>query len=225
MVSAWGSTETSPLATQVHFPIDRAGVIGLPIAGSELAFVPHGDKLEMRLRGPQVSPGSWQPGGGIEPLALDAEGFWPTGDAGRLEDDAHPERGVRFEGRLGENFKLASGTWVSVGQVRLALIAAFSPYVSDAVITGHDRDELGALLFLAPGHTPDTAALTACHARHLAEETSSSKCVQRLRIAHEPPDLGAGEITDKGYLNQRAILQRRSAEVDALYAPNAPTLQ
>ena len=155
MVSAWGSTETSPLVTQVHFAIDRAGVIGLPAPGLELAFVPVGDKLEMRVRGPSVTPGYWRAGGGVEPVPRDELGFYPMGDAGRLADDAHPERGVVFDGRTAENFKLASGTWVHVGELRIALVAACSPLVADAVIAGHDRDDVGALIFPAPGVAVD----------------------------------------------------------------------
>jgi feruloyl-CoA synthase len=157
MVSAWGATETAPLVTQVHFSIDRAGVIGLPAPGCELAFVPSGRKLEMRVRGACVSPGAWRPGGGVEPIARDERGFYPTGDAGKLEDDAAPERGVVFDGRIAENFKLASGTWVHVGELRVAAVAACAPLVADAVVAGHDRDEVGLLLF--PGAAAGTVDL------------------------------------------------------------------
>jgi feruloyl-CoA synthase len=216
MVSAWGSTETSPLVTQVHFPIDRAGVIGLPAPGLALAFAPSGDKLEMRVRGPSVTPGYWLPGGAIEPAPVDELGFYPMGDAGRLADDDHPERGVVFDGRTAENFKLASGTWVHVGELRIALIAACSPLVADAVITGHDRHEIGALVFATPGS--DATALAEGLRRCNAGRTASSTRIARVLVLAEPPSIDAGEITDKGYLNQRAILSRRAADVARLYA-------
>ena len=218
MVSAWGSTETSPLVTQVHFHIDRAGVIGLPAPGLELAFAPSGDKLEMRVRGPSVTPGYWLAGGGIEPAPADELGFYPMGDAGRLADDAAPERGVVFDGRTAENFKLTSGTWVHVGELRIALITACSPLVADAVITGHDRDEIGALVFVAPGQAVDREALAAGLARCNAARSASSTRIARALVLAEPPSIDAGEITDKGYLNQRAVLARRADQVAALYA-------
>ena len=217
MVSAWGSTETSPLVTQVHFPIDRAGVIGLPAPGLELAFAPSGDKLEMRVRGPNVTPGYWLPGGAIEPAPTDELGFYPMGDAGKLANDDAPEQGVMFDGRTAENFKLTSGTWVHVGELRIALVAACSPFVADAVITGHDRDEVGALVFAAPGHTIDERALAEGLARCNAGRGSAAR-IARARVLREPPSIDHGEITDKGYINQRAVLARRADEVAALYA-------
>jgi feruloyl-CoA synthase len=222
MTSAWGSTETSPLVTQVCYPIDRAGVIGVPIPGTELAFVPVGDKLEMRVKGPSVAPGYLRADRSLEPLPLDDLGFYPMGDAGRLADDTDPDAGVVFEGRVAENFKLASGTWVHVGEVRLALIAACSPHLADAVICGHDRDELGALVFLAPG--ADREALHAALAHHAATCTGSSTRIARIVILGEPASIDAGEITDKGYLNQRRILERRAGEVERLYAQPDVTL-
>lgn len=220
MVSAWGSTETAPMVTQVHFDVSRAGVIGLPIPGCELAFVPSQERFEMRVKGPNVAPGYWLPGGGVEPLPRDEHGFYPMGDAGRLVDDAAPERGVIFDGRTAENFKLSSGTWVRVGELRVALIAACAPLVQDVVIAGHDRDELGALLFVASARPDDPrlrqelrAALRAFNARAMG----SSGRVGCFAVASEPPDLDAGEITDKGYVNQRAVLARRSSVVERMF--------
>jgi feruloyl-CoA synthase len=214
MTSAWGSTETSPLVTQVCYPIDRAGVIGTPIPGVELAFAPVGDQLEMRVKGPSVAPGYLALGGAIEPLPVDELGFYPMGDAGTAG-----EQGVVFEGRTSENFKLASGTWVHVGAVRLGLLAACSPHLADAVICGHDRAELGALVFLAPG-TADSAELRAHVAAALAGQAAqaSSTRTERVLVLAEPPSIDAGEITDKGYLNQRAVRERRAADVARLYA-------
>lgn len=222
MVSAWGSTETSPLVTQVHFDIDRAGVIGLPAPGCELAFVPSGaGKLEMRVRGPNVSPGYWRAGGAIEPSARDELGFYPMGDAGRLADEAAPEKGVVFDGRTAENFKLTTGTWVHVGELRIAVVGACAPLVQDAVVTGHDRDDIGLLLFpSAEGlrHPEVAAELTKRLVAFNAGRVGSSARVVRAMLLDEPPSIDGGEITDKGYINQRAVLDRRAAQVEALYA-------
>jgi feruloyl-CoA synthase len=227
MTSAWGSTETSPLVTQVSYPIDRAGIIGVPIPGVELALVPVGDKLELRVKGPNVAPGYLRANRTIEPLPLDELGFYPMGDAGRLADPANPSLGIVFEGRTSENFKLASGTWVHVGELRLALVAACSPLVADAVICGHDRDELGALVFLAPGvHVAEArAALADRLAGHARAQTSSSTRIARLLVTTEPASIDAGEITDKGYLNQRAILDRRGAEIERLFGDDAAVIR
>ncbi len=224
MASAWGSTETAPLVTQVHFPIDRAGVIGLPAAGCELAFVPtgtSGGKLEMRVRGPNVAPGYWQAGGALEPLPRDERGFYPMGDAGRLADDASPEQGVVFDGRTAENFKLTSGTWVHVGELRIGAVAACAPLIQDAVVTGHDREEVGLLLFAsAEGQArSDLApALRSRIAGFNAGRVGSSCRIARALVLDEPPSIDAGEITDKGYINQRAVLDRRGALVERLYS-------
>jgi feruloyl-CoA synthase len=221
MLSAWGATETSPLATQVHFPIDRAGVIGLPIAGCELKLVPSAGKLEARVRGPNVTPGYFkQP----DPTraAFDDEGFYVTGDAMKLADPARPEQGVVFDGRVAEDFKLTTGTWVRVGAVRTRFIAAADPLVQDAVITGHDRDEVGAIVFLSPAAAslaPDAVSARLLEAmRTLAREADgTSMCPRRLVVAREPLSLDRGEITDKGYVNQRAALAHRAALVEELY--------
>jgi feruloyl-CoA synthase len=221
MTSAWGSTETSPLVTQVHFPIDRAGVIGLPVSGHALAFAPVADKHELRVTGPSVTPGYWIAGGEVEPVPRDELGFYPMGDAGRLAEPDAPEQGVMFDGRTAENFKLASGTWVHVGELRMALIAACSPLVTDAVITGHDRWEIGALVWPAPSRTIDDdfhAALAAALARLCEARRSSSTRIARLLVLTEPPSIDAGEITDIGYINQRAVLARRNERVAELYA-------
>ncbi len=222
MTSAWGSTETSPLVTQVSYHIDRAGVIGVPIPGDELAFVPVGDKLEMRVKGPNIAPGYLRADRSIEALPLDELGFYPMGDAGRMADASNANAGVVFEGRTSENFKLASGTWVHVGEVRIALVAACSPLVADAVICGHDCAVLGALVFLAPGRDPND--LRAALVRHAATCGSSSTRIERVLVLAEPANIDAGEITDKGYLNQRAILDRREADVTRLFSDHADVI-
>jgi feruloyl-CoA synthase len=219
--SAWGSTETAPLVTSVHFPIPRAGVIGLPAPGCELAMVPSNGKLEMRVRGPNVTPGAWSRGGQVVPVARDAEGFLAMGDAGRLEDPGDPARGVVFDGRLAENFKLTSGTWVHVGELRVRVIARCAPLVSDAVVAGHDRDYVALMLFCAPTDLDRAglrARLNALLADYNAAHPGSSTRVERAVVLDEPPSIDAGEITDKGYVNQRAVLERRAAIVARLYA-------
>jgi feruloyl-CoA synthase len=237
MVSAWGTTETAPLATLVHYPIESAGNIGLPAPGCEVKLVPHGDKLEIRVRGPNVTPGYWKRPDLTE-AAFDEEGFYRPGDAARLIDAARPARGIAFDGRIGENFKLSSGTWVSTGALRIALIAACAPVVEDAVITGHDRDEIGLLIFpslagcrgLCPRVLADAPlgalikenavrdALAAAVARHNAGAGGSSHRIARALLLDQPPSIDKGEITDKGYINQRAVLANRAALVERLYA-------
>jgi len=222
MLSAWGSTETSPLAAQVHFHIPAAGVIGLPVAGCTLKLVPSAGKLEVRVKGPNVTPGYYQRDD-LTREAFDEEGYYRIGDAVKFADAADPAKGIVFDGRVAEDFKLSSGTWVSVGGVRVRLIAACNPIVQDAVITGHDRDEIGALVFLSP--SAQAMAREAIRAR-LAEGLralageggGSSMRPTRLLVLAEPPSIDASEITDKGYINQRAVLEKRAALVAKLYA-------
>lgn len=235
MTSAWGSTETAPMATSVHFRIDRAGVIGLPAPGTEIKLVPNGDKLEARVRGPNVTPGYYRRDD-LTKAAFDADGFYRIGDAVRLAEPDDPARGLIFAGRVAEDFKLSTGSWVNVATVRMAAITAGDPMIGDAVITGHDRDEIGVLIFpnvaglaqiagLSPqtdlgvliAH-PDVAdALRKAFARHNADHPASSQRVARLMLMTDPPDMDAGEITDKGYVNQRAVLENRKGLVAALY--------
>ncbi|MEZ5293685.1 MAG: feruloyl-CoA synthase [Vicinamibacterales bacterium] len=221
MLSGWGSTETSPLATQVHFPIERADVIGLPVAGATLKLVPAGDKLEVRVRGPHVTPGYFrQPH--LTAEAFDDEGFYRIGDAVRFADPADPARGLVFDGRVAEDFKLSTGTWVSAGTVRVRLVAAADPLVQDAVVTGHDRDEVGALVFLsaaarALGEAELHERLAAVLRALAAEGAGSAATPGRLLVLEDPPSIDGGEITDKGYINQRAVRARRQALVDRLY--------
>jgi feruloyl-CoA synthase len=221
MVSAWGATETSPLITQVHWPIARAGVIGLPAPGCELKLVPSGDKLEMRVRGPNVTPGYWQRGGGIAPASLDDEGFLSTGDAGRFADASRPSAGIVFDGRTAENFKLTSATWVSVGELRVRAIASCSPHVADAVVAGHDRDYVALLILASPTKLTKEALRAAIGdglRAHNRDNSASSARVARALVVDEPPSIDGGEITDKGYINQRAMLTRRARDVERLYA-------
>jgi feruloyl-CoA synthase len=225
MLSAWGSTETSPLATSVHFHMDRAGVIGLPVPGCELKLVPSAGKLEVRVRGANVTPGYYRRED-LTRAAFDEEGFYRIGDAVRFADPSEPAKGIEFDGRIAEDFKVATGTWVHVGAVRVKLIAAANPLIQDAVITGHDRNEVGALVFLNPaaaaGLAPEALRERLAQTlRALAQEPGSSTHPVRLLVMTEPPSIDANEITDKGYMNQRAVLERRTALVEKLYG-NAP---
>ena len=228
ILSGWGSTETAPLATCVHYPMDRPGIVGNPAPGIELKLVPAGDKREVRVRGANVTPGYFN-----EPeltrTAFDEEGFYRIGDAMTLADADDPAKGLVFDGRVAETFKLSSGTWVHAGAVRLAIIAACNPLVQDAVITGHDRDEIGALLFVNAAAISvlglDDAAVRARLQAALVDlrsaGTGSSTTPTRLLILEEPPSIDGNEITDKGYINQRATLARRAAHVEVLYAGGA----
>jgi feruloyl-CoA synthase len=241
-ISSWGSTETAPIATAGHRIIERAGVIGLPPPGVTLKLVPSGDKLEVRVRGPNVFPGYW----GRPDLtrdAFDEDGFYRIGDAVRLADPQDLSKGLVFDGRVAEDFKLSTGTWVHAGGLRVAALAAAAPVLQDAVVTGHDRDFVGLLAWpnLAglkeicadPALHADPAKLVASAAvrdhvragiaRHNAAQTGSSMRIGRVLLMTEPPSIDANEITDKGYVNQRATLDRRRALVERLYAKPAPS--
>ncbi|PJI39473.1 feruloyl-CoA synthase [Ferrovibrio sp.] len=223
MTSSWGSTETSPLATAAHYPIERAGVIGVPVPGVQLKFVPSGSKLEIRVKGPNVTPGYL---GSEEQTrkAFDEDGFYCIGDAARLADESDPAKGVVFDGRTAEDFKLTTGTWVHVGGVRVAALAACSPLLQDAVVTGQDRSFIGLLAWasaaakdIAPEELRrQIAEKLALHNK--AQGGASSLKVQRVILLSEPPSIDANEITDKGYINQRATLERRHADVMRIYA-------
>ena len=237
LISSWGSTETAPLATTVHFTIEKAGNIGLPVPGVEMKMVPNAGKLEMRLRGPNITPGYWNRPD-LTRDAFDAEGFYMIGDAGRFVDPDDPSQGIVFDGRTAENFKLTTGTWVHVGQLRMDLIAACSPVVQDAVITGENQPEIGLLLFpnlpgcrQVAGDLPEDASAEAViadrrvreHVRqalssHNLSATGSSMKVARALLMAAPPSIDAGEITDKGYINQRAVRDNRADLVGRLHA-------
>ncbi len=225
MISSWGSTETAPSAAAVHYPIERAGVIGLPNPGCELKLVPAAGKLEVRVKGPNVTPGYYRRPD-LTAAAFDEEGYYRIGDAMKFADPAAPEKGLVFDGRVAEDFKLTTGTWVHVGAVRVQLIAAGNPLIQDAVITGHDRDEVGALVFLSPAAkdlAPEAVrARIGAALQALAAEGGSSMHPVRALILAEPPSIDAGEITDKGYINQRAVLERRAALVEQLHTNPPP---
>ena len=234
MVSAWGSTETSPLATDCHFQAERSGNIGVPIPGTELKLVPSGDKLEVRVRGPNVMPGYWK-APELTAQAFDSEGFYLIGDAVTFADPARPERGLFFDGRVAEDFKLNSGTWVSVGTLRVAGIAALAPLAQDIVVSGHGCDDVRFLVFpniaacralaglpdgadvkVVVGHAKVRAAIAQGLARLKAQGGHSSGHAMRALLLVEPASVDGGEITDKGYINQRAVLTRRASAVAIL---------
>lgn len=222
-ITGYGATETAPFAMSTNRGAARAGTVGLPVDGVEMKLVPVNGKLEARFRGPNITPGYWR-APDLTRAAFDEEGYYRTGDAMRFLDPSDPQQGLEFDGRLTEDFKLSTGTWVSVGPLRAKLVAAGAPYFQDCVITGHDRDEVGALVFpnaaacgaLAAGELRRIVA--AALARLAREATGSSNRIARALILEEPPSLDAGEITDKGSINQRAVLARRAARVEALYA-------
>jgi feruloyl-CoA synthase len=234
MTSSWGTTETSPLATAAHFMIERAGSIGVPVPGVELKLVPAGNKLEVRVRGPNVTPGYWKRPD-LTTADFDEDGFYRPGDAVRFADPAHPEKGIEFDGRLGENFKLTTGTWVSVGALRVDVLAATSPAVLDMIIAGENREFVGVLAWLNAagcrrimGREAPLNEL-ACHPsvrEHVRgtltqwnrQHRGSSKRVARALLLTDAPSIDANEITDKGYVNQRLALERRQTDVQRLFA-------
>jgi feruloyl-CoA synthase len=229
LTASWGCTESSPAATSAHFRSARCGCIGVPMPGVEIKLVREGDKQEIRLRGPSITPGYF---GNPEATAaaFDEDGFYRTGDAVRLVDPTDPAQGLIFDGRLAEDFKLASGTWVHVGTLRTRLISG-AGILRDAVICGPGRDRIAALAWLdeaaacralgvgsvslddAAVHEHLCAALN-----RLNDGAGSSHSVHRILLLDDPPSLEAGEITDKGYVNQRAVLTRRAAALEEVYA-------
>jgi feruloyl-CoA synthase len=227
--SGWGSTETAPLATTAHFPVDRAGVIGLPVPGVEVKLAPLAGKLELRVRGPNVTPGYFK-APDLTREAFDHDGFYRTGDAGRLLDPEAPERGLVFEGRLAEDFKLGTGTWVQVGVLRTAVLAACAPALQDLVVCGHGRDQIGILAWPDPSACRDLLGWIAVLdvvrrgiATHNRSHPGASTRIARVHLMAEPASIDANEITDKGYINQRAALERRADLVQKLFVdPPAP---
>lgn len=219
--SSWGATETAPAVTSVHWRIDRAGCIGLPLPGIELKLLPNGGKLEIRVRGPSVFS-EYRHAPEVTAKAFDEDGYYCIGDAAKLLDDTRPERGIVFDGRVAEDFKLLSGTWVSVGTLRVRAVTALAPHAADVVITGHEREEIGLLVFPTPQAKALPRAELEAHIRAglramKAEGGGSSQTPTCALILDEPPSVDAGEITDKGYLNQRAVLARRAQAVVELH--------
>ena len=220
MITGLGMTETAPFAICANWEAGRSGGIGHPVPGTELRLAPVADKLEVRYRGPNVTPGFWRQDS-LTRESFDEDGFYKSGDAARFMDPADPQKGLAFDGRIAEDFKLDTGTWVSVGPLRGQIIAAGDPYVQDAVITGHDRAEVGALIVPRAG-APDTPEMRRFFQRLVdtlaLKASASSNRVARAILLSEPLSIDAGEVTDKGSINQRAVLKARAALVEELYA-------
>jgi feruloyl-CoA synthase len=230
-----GATESAPMAIARTWQSRDSTNMGVPVPGIDLKLVPSEGKLEARLRGPNITPGYWRQSE-LTRDAFDAEGFYKLGDALKFEDPADPGQGLLFDGRVAEDFKLATGTWVNVGPLRARLLAQLEPYARDVVLTGGDRNEIGALIFPnfdvcrtlagnAADVTRDARVLDALHARlaaFAATSTGSSNRICRAVLLAEPPSLDAGEMTDKGSINARVVLARRADLVAELYA-DAPS--
>jgi feruloyl-CoA synthase len=236
LTTAWGTTETAPLSLMQHFFAEGPGAIGVPCPGVETKLVPSGNKLEIRVRGPNITRGYWKRDDQTQ-ASFDDEGFYKSGDAVRFADPADPNQGLIFDGRLAEDFKLTSGTWVQVGALRVALIAACSPVIQDMVICGEGRERIGVLAWLNPAGSAKVAGLepsasltelasnerirmhvTEAMKQWNARQTGLSTKIARAMLLPDTPSIDANEITDKGYINQRAALERRVAEISRLFA-------
>ncbi|MBS99136.1 MAG: feruloyl-CoA synthase [Oceanospirillaceae bacterium] len=236
MLTGLGSTETAPAAMFASIEECASGVIGVPAPGIELKLIPNGDKMEARLKAPTITPGYWR-APELTEKAFDEEGFYCLGDAFKYIDPEQPNRGFRFDGRVSEDFKLDTGTWVSVGTLRAHIIHFFAPYIQDVVIAGHNQSYVSAMVFPDVGHcrklVPDSASmsdeeiLAHPHLRETferllnemaAQSTGSSTRIKRMRLLADPPQIDTHEVTDKGSINQRAVLKNRADLVDELYS-------
>ena len=233
LVSGWGATETAPLSTSTYFKLDKPGNIGLPVPGIEIKMIPVGNKMELRVKGPNVTPG-YLKRDDLTKKAFDEEGFYIIGDAGRLVDANDPSRGIDFDGRVVENFKMLTGTWVDVGSLRLAVINSCAPLLQDGLVTGHDKNYLGFLawpnieackIFLGqelkvkeiinhPVLREEIKRNIVIHNKNLP---GSSTKIKKLILMHIPPSFDNNEITDKGYVNQSSALAARADLVNKLY--------
>jgi feruloyl-CoA synthase len=232
-------TEGCPFCLAVNSPFVQAGDIGVPTPGLELKLVPIDGKIEVRYRGPNITQGYWRNAEATQE-AFDEEGFYCSGDAVQWIDEADLNRGLKFDGRIAEDFKLSTGTFVSVGPMRAKIIAACAPYVQDAVITGINLKEVGALLIPTP-HVRTLAGLAADaslqqvlesasvqqHFQNVlnqlaAQATGSASRVARMHLMAAPPSLDKGEITDKGSINQRAVLKHRANLVETMHDGKLP---
>ncbi|WP_187968143.1 feruloyl-CoA synthase [Aquibium microcysteis] len=240
IVTGYGSTETAPFAFTTTWPVNQPGEVGLPAPALKIKLVPNAEKLEVRLKGPSITPGYWrQPDKTAE--CFDEEGYYMIGDALRFVDPADVSKGFMFDGRVTEDFKLSTGTWVNMAGVRGSIVSAFAPYVRDVVLTGLDRNHIGALLFLDVDATlrlaPEVPVADEKHLAHhpavrlhfqdrldalARKSTGSSNLVARVIILDRPPSIDAHEITDKGSINQRAVMQTRAKLVEDLYTDPAP---
>jgi feruloyl-CoA synthase len=241
-LTSLGATETAPFAIARTWPTENAANIGLPGAGMTIKLAPSGDKLEARIKGPNVTPGYWREPA-LTAAAFDEEGYYKLGDALKFADPNDWNKGLLFDGRVTEDFKLATGTWVNVGGVRASMINQFAPYMKDGVITGTNRDDIGVLVFpeidacrklcadlpadadtaAVLAHPAVTAKFASLMAEFAKRATGSSNRVARIMLMTDLPSMDLGEATDKGSLNQRTLLTTRAALVEELYAaPRSP---
>jgi feruloyl-CoA synthase len=239
MTTGLGMTESSPFAIFVTSPNVKAGDLGLPSAGMELKLVPNGDKVEVRYKGPNITPGYWRNNEATQE-SFDEEGYFCTGDAVKWIDDANIHQGLKFDGRIAEDFKLSTGTFVSVGPLRAKITTAGAPYIQDVVIAGLNEKEVGALIIpalipcrkafgLADNASmrdvalhPEMQKAMSAMVKELAKSaTGSASRIARAVVLTEPPNIDKGEITDKGSINQRAVLKERAALVASLYDDSA----
>src|SRR5215813_560939 len=237
VTGSWGATETAPAVTSAHFDFTDARCIGVPLPGTEVKLVPAEGAYEIRVKGPNVTPGYFaRPD--LTAAAFDGEGFYQTGDAVAFANARDPNAGLVFRGRIAEDFKLATGTFVRVGALRSALLSC-ARVLSDAVITGKERPFVCALAWLnaaeartllgvepqQQGELVVNEALLKALAQALADHNAgqgSAARIERLAVLARPPELDAGEITDKGYVNQRHVLANRAALADLLYTDPPP---
>jgi feruloyl-CoA synthase len=216
MMTGLGATETAPAALFTGIEGAASGLVGLPLPGVELKLAPVGGKLETRVKGPSVTPGFWR-NPALTRACFDEEGYYRMGDALVFADPNDPLKGFRFDGRLNEDFKLSTGTWVSAGPLRMKFLQHFGALVHDVVLAGPDRDFVTALVYPAPGASIGEFRARLKDFAHTS--TGSSTLVQRAIFLDRPPSIEAGEITDKGTLNQRAVRENRTAIVEELYQP------
>src|SRR5207248_81240 len=230
VMSGYGTTETAPTISTTHWATDQPGEIGLPAPGLQLKLVPVSDTYEARVKGPNVTPG-YLGRPDLTEKAFDEEGYYRIGDTVSFLDPQKPELGLRFTGRISENFKLANGTWVSIGNMRAAILAATRGVLLDIVVAGENRESCALLCWLNPteaGRISKTPAPDLSHDlavidflkerfREYNETVGSSETIYSFSLLKDPPSLAAGEITDKAYVNQRAVLKNRSEQVERLY--------
>ncbi|MEM9738664.1 MAG: feruloyl-CoA synthase [Pseudomonadota bacterium] len=232
--AGYGATETAPTLSNVHWPNDTMGLIGLPLPGCEMKLAPVGEKLECRVRGPHITPGYYRNPDKTEE-AFDEEGFYKMGDAVRFADPGDPNKGLAFDGRLAEEFKLANGTWVSAGTVRVKVVEAVDGALSDVVVCGLNQDKIALLGFLneawcqrSTGEAADLATLST-HPKIIESVANGiqaynranpnvARCISAISLQVTPPRPETGEITEKGYINQSRVQDLRAGEVNRLYA-------
>lgn len=232
MTTSWGLTETSPAATMAHYTVTRSDVLGVPLPGMDLLLAPVENAMEIRVRGPNVTPGYYKRPDATA-AAFDEEGFFRSGDAAALADPDNPALGLVFRGRITENFKLTTGTFVRVGTLRPLLLSVSNGLISDAVICGENAGYVMAMVWLSAAHArrvdaegvPEPALrreLVAVLQELASSAAGSSRRIERLLILADPAQLDSGELTDKGYINQSVTRHRRAAQIALLHSDPPP---